>query len=102
MSFNMNKFLAVGTKVKVAEPMDVPDWSKWDDDKGRTSGSVKKRLQSQFFQGNRNIVGEIIYISRESEREKLRKQGRVKVRIRDQAGTNLTITADPGRLSRTH
>ena len=102
MSFNMNKFLAVGTKVKVAEPMDVPDWSKWDDDKGRTSGPVKKRLQSQFFQGNRNVTGEIIFVSKESERERLRRSGRVKVRIRDQSGTNLTLTADPASLARTH
>lgn len=102
MSLSMNKYMAVGTKVKVAEPMDVPDWSKWEDDKGRTSGPVKKRLQAQFFQGKRNVVGEIVYVAKESERDKLRRDGRVKVRIRDQAGTYLTITADPATLARTH
>lgn len=102
MAFDMNKFLAVGTKVKIAQPMDPPDWSKWDDDKGRTSATVKRRLQSQFFKGNKSISAEVVHVSKESERERLRRDGRVKLRIRDQAGIMLTITADPARLVRTH
>ena len=98
MAFNESKYLAVGTKVKVAEPMEVPEWSTWDDDKGRTSGSVKKRLQGMFFRGDRKVVGEIVYIAKDSVREKLRRNGQIKVRIKDQSGSMLVITADPAKL----
>ena len=100
MAFNESKNLAVGTKVKVIEPMEVPEWSTWDDDKGRTSGSVKKRLLSKFFQGDKKINAEIIYIAKESERDKLRRMGQIKVRIRGPGGTALIITADPAKLVR--
>jgi hypothetical protein len=98
MAFATSKHLAVGMKVRVAEPMDVPEWSKWDDDKGRTSSSIKKRLQSLFFQGSKKVVAEVVYVSRESEREMLRRKGQVKIRVRDQSGCMLSITADPTKL----
>jgi hypothetical protein len=100
MSFGNNKDFAAGTKVRVSEPMEVPEWSKWDDDKGRTSGPLKKRLQQMFFRGDRKITAEIVYIASETEREKLRRKGQVKVRIKDQSGCALVITADPSRLER--
>lgn len=99
MSFNTSKYLAVGTKVRVVEPMEVPETSKWDDDKGRTSSSVKRRMQLQFFQGNPKYTAEIVYVARESEREKLRRKGLVKVRVRDAGGTALVLTAEPHKLS---
>jgi hypothetical protein len=100
MGFNMNKYMAAGTKVKVISPSDVPDWSEWDDDRGRTSAAVKKRLQSKFFRGDNKVTAEVMYISRESERERLRRKGQIKVKIRDQAGTSLAITADAKNLSK--
>lgn len=98
MSFDMKKFMAVGTKVRVNEPMDVPEYSIWDDDHGRTSASLKKRLQGMFFQGNRKLAAEIVYVSKESERERLRRKGLIKVRLKDPAGSMLTITCDPKTL----
>ena len=98
MSFDGNKYLAVGAKVQMAEPTEVPEWSTWDDDHGRISASIKKRLQTMFFKGSDKITAEIVYISKESEREKLRRLGRVKVRLRDPSGCMLIITADPARL----
>lgn len=98
MSFDMNKFLAVGTKVRISSPMDVPESSTWDDDHGRMSASNKKRIQSMFFRGDRKLAAEIVYISKESERERLRRKGLVKIRVRDQAGSILTLTADPKTL----
>jgi hypothetical protein len=100
MAFDMNKNLPVGAKVRVAEPMEPPDWSTWDDDKGRTSGTVKKRLQGMFFRGDKKVVAEIVYIAKETEREKLRRNGQIKVRLRDPSGAMLTITADPAKLTR--
>ena len=98
MGFNLNKHMAAGTKVRVSQPMEVPTWSKWDDDRGRTSTPVKKRLQSMFFDGNPKVSAEVVYISSETERQKLRRLGHVKLRLRESSGTALTITADPSHL----
>jgi len=95
MAFDMSKHLVVGAKVKVANPMDVPEDSVWDDDKGRTSPMLKKRLQAKFFQGVTSVFGEIVYIANSTEREMLRRKGLVKLRIRDQSGVMLRITANP-------
>ena len=102
MAFNMSAYLAVGAKVKVANPMDVPEYSTWDDDRGRTSPMLKKRLQAQFFGGSRNVVGEVVYVASSTEREMLHRKGLVKLRIRDQAGTMLKITANAKELVATH
>jgi len=98
MAFNMNKYLAVGTKVRVSQPMEVPEWSTWDDDRGRTSTPVKKRLQSMFFKGDRKVTAEVVYVSKESERERLRRKGRIKLRLREASGVALNIIADPSVL----
>lgn len=98
MAFDGAKYLAVGSKVRVTSPVEVPDWSTWDDDHGRISSQIKKRLQHQFFQGSNKILAEVVYVSKESEREKLRRQGRIKVRLRDPSGSMLVITADPTQL----
>jgi hypothetical protein len=96
------KYLAVGAKVRVTEPIEVPEYSTWDDDKGRISASLKKRMREMFFRGDRKLQAEIVYISRESERELLRRKGLVKVRLRNQAGCMLTLTADPKTLVTCH
>ena len=89
----VEKQLSVGAKVRVVQPMDVPEGSEWDDDKGRISASLKKRLQLQFFRGHAKVMAEIVYVGKESERERLRRKGLVKLRLRDPAGSMLTITA---------
>ena len=98
MAFDGNKYLAVGAKVRITHPTEVPEWSTWDDDHGRISASIKTRLQGLFFQGSDKIVAEVVYIGKESEREKLRRLGRIKVRLRDPSGCMLVITADPAQL----
>lgn len=102
MGFGSSSNLASGTKVRVIEAMDVPEWSTWDDDKGRTSGSVKKRLQQRFFRKDPKLTAEIVYIASEEVRERLRRKGQIKVRIRDQSGCALVVTADPAKLVRGH
>ena len=99
MAFGENKYLAAGARVRVVEPMQVPGWSKWDDDNGRTSPALKRRLQMLFFQGSPKITAEILYVGKESERERLRRKGQVKVRLRDPSGSMLCITADPAKLN---
>lgn len=92
------KHLAAGTKVKVAEPMAVPTWSECDDDKGRTSMPTRQRLQQLFFRGDKKVAAEVVYISNETERDRLRRQGRVKIRIRESSGSMIVCTAEAGKL----
>lgn len=91
--------LSAGTKVSVAKPGSVPNWSEWDDDNQRTSTPVKKRLQEMFFKGDRKVQAEVLYVSSESERDALKRKGRVKVSLRDPAGSRIVITADATNLS---
>ncbi len=93
------KFIPAGTRVRVREPGPVPHWSTWDNDNQRTSVPVKKRLQSAFFKGDRKIQAEVVYIGNESERDKLRTQGRVKVQLRDPAGSMIVVTVETANLT---
>ncbi|MEP0847681.1 MAG: hypothetical protein HRF50_12800 [Phycisphaerae bacterium] len=93
MAIGNVKFISAGTRVKVRTPGDVPAWSEWDDDHQRTSVSVKRRLQKLFFAGDRRIGAEVVYVSNEAQREKLRTAGRVKLQLRDPAGSIIVITA---------
>ncbi len=101
MSFNGSRHMPVGAKVRVKEPMDVPEYSVWDDDKGRSSTPVKRRLQSMFFRGDKKVTAEVMYIPKESDREKLRRNGLVKLRVREASGSMVNITADPAKLEST-
>ena len=92
------KFLTAGTRVKVREPGSVPEWSVWDNDGQRVSNSVKKRLQQLFFNGDRRVVGTVLYLTKESEREQLRRHNRVKVEVRDSAGCSVIFTAETENL----
>lgn len=94
-----SKTLTVGSKVRVAQPMDAPDSIEWDDDGGRTSGLLKKRLIASFFKQDKRITAEVVYIAKESEREKLRRKGLVKLRLRHQSGSMLNIKVEPRFLT---
>jgi len=87
------KFLSAGTKVRIREGGPVPTYSSWDDDGQRTSTPVKKRLQSLFFKGDRKVQAEVVFISSEGERDRLRSKGLVKVQLRDSAGSIIIVTA---------
>jgi hypothetical protein len=93
------KSLTVGAKVMVNQAMDAPEGVKWDDDAGRTSGLLKKRLISSFFKQDKRITAEVVYIGKESEREALRRKGLIKIRLRHISGSMLTICTDPRYLT---
>lgn len=94
-----SKTLTVGSKVRAAQPIDAPEGIQWDDDGGRTSGLLKKRLIASFFKQDKRVAAEVVYIAKESEREKLRRKGLVKIRLRHQSGSMLNITVDPRYLT---
>jgi len=100
MPFGISIHFAAGTRVKVVAPMEIPEWSRWEDDRGRVSTPVKKRLQSAFFKGDRKVNAEVLYISKEGEREHLRRQGRIKIRARDASGSAVVFVAEAGALVR--
>lgn len=100
MGFAQANSFGSGTKVRMAQPMSVPQWSTWDDDKGRVSTPVKKRLQTMFFKGDKKVTAEVMYIAKETERDKLRRLGRVKIRIRDLSGASVVITAENNTLAK--
>jgi len=87
------KFMASGTQIRVRIPGPTPPWSSWEDDRGRTSGPVKRRLQEMFFRGDRKIRAEVAWVSSESERDELSRKGRLKVKLREASGTTLLVTA---------
>ncbi len=87
-----------GTRVKVRTPGTVPPWSVWDDDHQRTSTPVKKRLQQLFFQGDKKIVANVVYIGSESERDRLRVHGQAKVEVRSPSGASVVILAEAANL----
>ncbi len=87
-----------GNRVKVIKPGPVPVASKWDDDRQRSSPSVKRRLQTLFFKGDRRITSQVVYIGSESIRGRLRQKNQVKVELRDAAGSSIVITAEADNL----
>jgi hypothetical protein len=92
------KEIASGTKVRVVKASEIPQWSEWDDDGGRSSTQVKRRLQQLFFKGDKKVNAEVVYVAKETDRERLRKLGRCKVRLRDVSGSCVVITADTANL----
>ena len=89
-----------GSKVRIKTPTLVPDWSVWDDDKGRCSASVKKKLRQDFYMKNIKLSVETVYIAKETEREKLRKLNRTKVRIRHPNGSSIVLIVDLENLEK--
>ena len=85
--------LLAGTRVRVTKPMTVPLDSTWEDDFQRTSTSVKRRLQQQFFQGEKTIHAQIVYVASESERINLQRKNQLKVELRSPAGSTIVINA---------
>ena len=96
----IDKNFPAGTKVKVTQSMEVPISSTWDDDRGRLSTPAKKKLLQRFFGGSQKITAEIVYVSKESERNKLKKAGQIKIRLRESSGATLIITVDPKILTK--
>lgn len=96
----MKQVLNVGSKVKLIAPSAVPEWCEYDDDRGRVSKHVKNVIRERFFKADPKLTAEIVHIARETEREKLRKLGRTKVRIRMPSGETIVIPVDLNLLTK--
>lgn len=96
----MKQVLNVGSKVKLAAAIPVPPWCEYDDDRGRVSNHVKNVIRDRFFKADPKLTAEIVHVARETEREKLRKAGRTKVRVRLPSGDTITITVELSMLTK--
>ena len=93
MGMTNTKHISAGTRVRVAAPGPVPPWSTWESDHQRTSTAVKRRLQQLYFNGDRRVSAEVVFVASEHERDRLRRDQRVKLQLRDAAGSIIVITA---------
>ena len=96
----MNQVLSVGSKVKLIAPIAVPTWCEWDDDRGRVSKHTKAKIRDRFFNGDTKVSAELVYVPRETEREKLRKLNRTKIRLRLPCGESIIIPVELDHLTR--
>ena len=95
----MKQGFSVGSKVKIIAPMDPPSWCEFDDDRGRVSTHAKHMIRDRFFKCDPKANGEIVHIANETEREKLRRAGRTKVRVRLPSGDTIIITVEIDKLT---
>lgn len=81
-------------------PFDPPNWCEFDDDRGRVAKHVKKTIMQRFFKCDSKLTCEVMHIIKESERIKLRKLGRTKIRIRTSAGETIVIPVEIEKLKK--
>lgn len=96
----MQQVLSPGAKVKLVAPMEVPAWCQWDDDRGRVATHAKNVIRQRFFKGDPKVGAEIVYVANETERTKLRKLGRAKIRLRMPSGDSIVIIAELASLTK--
>ncbi|MEP0845114.1 MAG: hypothetical protein HRF43_20620 [Phycisphaerae bacterium] len=80
------------TKVKPAQPGPPPEDVKWVKDI-RLNPRTRKQLIEGFFGDHRGIFGHVAYVANESDRERLRKEGKLMVQISDLSAQHVTIIA---------
>jgi hypothetical protein len=91
---NMKRSVTAGSRVKVVEAGPVPQGSEWDEDNQRTSTSTKKRLQKLFFEGNKKVQAEVVFVASETDRERLKRNKQIKVLVREPSGSSAVFTVD--------
>lgn len=82
--------LSAGTKVKIAQPGPPPEELKWVKDL-RLNPRTRKQLIEGFWKGQRTISGHVAFVRNESDRERLRKEGKVVVRISDLSAQHVDV-----------
>lgn len=78
------------TKVTVAEPGQPPQDLKWVKDL-HVNPRTRKQLIEGFWNQHRRISGQVMFVASDSEREKLRREGKVMVRISDLSAQHITV-----------
>ena len=84
--------LAANTKVKAAQTGNPPEGVEAIKDL-HTNPRTRKQLIEGFWKGQRGITAQIAYIGSDTERERLRKAGKVMVLISDFSAQHVSIIA---------
>ena len=85
-----NLELPANTKVKVARPGPPPDSIKCLKDV-HVNPRTRKQLIEGFWKGTRSISGHVAFIGNETDRERLRHDGKMMVRISDLSAQHVDV-----------
>jgi hypothetical protein len=84
--------LAANTKVRAAQTGNPPEGVEAIKDL-HTNPRTRKQLIEGFWKRQKGITGQIAYVGNDTERERLRKAGKVMVLISDFSAQHVTIIA---------
>jgi hypothetical protein len=82
--------LSANSKVKVVMPGPPPEDLKWVKDL-RLNPRTRKQLIEGFWKGQRTIHGHVAFVANEADRDRLRREGKVMVRLSDLSAQQVTI-----------
>ncbi len=85
-----NAAFSSGAKVKAAQTGPPPDDVKCVKDV-HINPRTRKQLIEGFWKGQRSISGHVAFVGNDSERERLRREGRVMVRISDLSAQHVNV-----------
>lgn len=85
-----NAELPANTKVRVARPGPPPDDVKFVKDVN-VNPRTRKQLVEGFWKGQRSISGHVGFVANESDRDRLRRDGKMLVRISDLSAQHVDI-----------
>lgn len=87
---SINTELPANSKVKVARPGPPPEDVKFIKDLN-INPRTRKQLLAGFWKGQRSISGHVAFVANESDRERLRRDGKIMVRISDLSAQHVDI-----------
>ena len=86
----MKTVLSTSTKVQVTDPGSPPNNVEWVRDI-HINPRTRKQLIEGFWKRKRGISGQVAYVANESDRTRLRKEGKLRIQIRDPSAQAITI-----------
>ena len=86
----MKTVLSTSTKVQVANPGSPPNNLEWVRDI-HINPRTRKQLIEGFWKRKRGVSGQVAYVANESDRERLRKEGKLRILIRDPSSQTITV-----------
>lgn len=82
--------LSANSKVKAARPGPPPDDVKFIKDL-QINPRTRKQLVEGFWKGQRSISGRVAFVANEADRDRLRREGKLLVRISDLSAQHVDV-----------
>ena len=89
--------MSSNSKVRAARLGPPPEDVKWVKDL-HVNPSTRKQLIEGFWKGQRSISGRVAFIGNESDRARLRREGKLMVRISDLSAQHVNVIAQAAQL----